>query len=313
MGYYYEPIVRVQTEEHLQGFDQPVDELPTGERNGIEYTLTRLQDDLPIEGPLSPRSHGWPADYRNRNSQCRSERSRWSTRKLSLQSLNQALPMSTITRRDFVNGTLMAAGATLRPFRTDASDVLDTLDPTYYPPSRTGLRGSHEGSNKHAHSMALDGRTDWGPTTALSEVYDLIVVGGGISGLAAAYFYQQRHGREKKVLILDNHDDFGGHAKRNEHTINGKTRITYGGSQTLVDPLDSGRIVRALLTDIGIDLDRFKTAYDVDFYKRHNLGAVTYFNKDTFGEDKVVKHPFCNYPNYVEGIQGAKLSNEEAA
>ena len=221
--------------------------------------------------------------------------------------------MSTITRRDFVNGTLMAAGATLRPFRTHAAGVLDALDPSYYPPSRKGLRGSHEGSNTHAHSMALDGRTDWGPTTSLSEVYDLIVVGGGISGLSAAYFYQQRHGHDKKVLILDNHDDFGGHAKRNEHTINGNTRITYGGSQTLVDPLHSGRIVRDLLTDIGIDLDRFKTAYDVDFYKRHNLGAVTYFNKDTFGEDKVVKHPYCNYPNYVEGIQGAKLSSEEAA
>jgi spermidine dehydrogenase len=54
--------------------------------------------------------------------------------------------------------------------------------------------------------------------------------------LSAAYFYQQKYGKDKRVLILDNHDDFGGHAKRNEHTINGDTRIIYGGSQTLVDP-----------------------------------------------------------------------------
>ena len=48
--------------------------------------------------------------------------------------------------------------------------------------------------------------------------------------------------------------------------------------------------------------------------KRNNLGAVTYFNKETFGDDKVVKHPYCNYPNYVEGIlMSGKLSNEEAA
>ncbi|MCK5442809.1 MAG: hypothetical protein KAJ23_13045, partial [Maribacter sp.] len=118
---------------------------------------------------------------------------------------------------------------------------------------------------------------------------------------------------DKKVLILDNHDDFGGHAKRNEHTINGNTRITYGGSQTLVEAHSGGELILNLFKDIGIDLKRFKTAYDLDFYKRNNLGAITYFNKETFGEDKVVKHPFCNYPNYVEGLPGAKISNEEAA
>jgi spermidine dehydrogenase len=147
----------------------------------------------------------------------------------------------------------------------------------------------------------------------LKEEYDLVVVGGGLSGLSAAYFYQQEHGRDKKVLILDNHDDFGGHAKRNEHTIDGIPRISYGGSQSLVEPNHAHEIVGNLLEDIGVDLDRFKTAYDTDFFKRHNLGAVTYFNKRIFGEDKVVKHPYCNYPNYVEGLQGAKLSNKEAA
>ena len=67
------------------------------------------------------------------------------------------------------------------------------------------------------------------------------------------------------------------------------------------------------LTASGAPEDRFKTAYDVDFFKRNNLGAVTYFNKETFGEDKVVKHPYCNYPNYVEGLPGSKLSNKEAS
>jgi hypothetical protein len=55
--------------------------------------------------------------------------------------------------------------------------------------------------------------------------------------------------------------------------------------------------------DLGINLDRFKTAYDVDFFKRHNLRGVTYFNKRGFGEDKVVKHPFGHYQNFVEGLQ----------
>jgi len=218
-----------------------------------------------------------------------------------------------ITRRDFINGTLMAAGASALPFGCTNETVLATLDPLYYPPALTGLRGSHLGSNTHAHSKAWTKKQDWGLTTDTKEMYDLIVVGGGISGLSAAFFYQQIHGRDKKVLILDNHDDFGGHAKRNEHTINGNTLISYGGSQTLVEPQHGGEIVFNLFNDIGIDLERFKTAYDVDFFKRNNLGAVTYFNKETFGEDKVVKHPYCNYPNYVEGLLGGKLSNEEAA
>jgi len=206
----------------------------------------------------------------------------------------------------------MTTGSLLLPFGASSQAAMAALNPSYYPPTRTGLRGSHPGSNDHAHSLAWAGRSDWGSTTELPEIYDLVVVGGGISGLSAAYFYQQKHGTDKKILILDNHDDFGGHAKRNEHTINGNTRISYGGSQTLTEPYEGGQVVLDLLEDIGVDVERFNTAYDVDFFKKHKLGAVTYFNKEVFGEDKVVRHPFCNYPNYVEGLQGAKISNQDA-
>ena len=207
----------------------------------------------------------------------------------------------------------MVAGASMLPFKSTSQAVMAALKPEYYPPALTGLRGSHPGSNEHAHSQALTKKTDWGPTTDLKEEYDLVVVGGGLSGLSAAYFYQQEHGRDKKVLILDNHDDFGGHAKRNEHTIDGDTRLGEGGSESFEYPHEFSETVLNLLKDLGVDMDRFKTAYDTDFFKRHNLGAVTYFNKRIFGEDKVVKHPYCNYPNYVEGLQGAKLSSKEAA
>ncbi len=207
----------------------------------------------------------------------------------------------------------MALGAVIIPIGCTSEDVLNKLDQFYYPPALTGLRGSHPGANTHAHDKAWTQKSDWGSGTILKETYDLIVVGGGLSGLSAAYFYLEKHGKDKKVLVLDNHDDFGGHAKRNEHTINGKTLISYGGSQSIVEPKNGSKIVLDLLKDIGVNLSRFKTAYDLDFYKRHNLKAVTYFNKKVFGEDKIVKHPYCNYPNYVEGLQGSKLSNEEAA
>ena len=222
--------------------------------------------------------------------------------------------MGRITRRQFIDGALVAAGASLLPLGCRRPADLDELGSPLYPPSLTGLRGSHPGSNTHAHAMAFDKKSDWGAAHELDESYDLVVVGGGISGLAAACFFQQRHGGEKTVLVLDNHDDFGGHAKRNEHTVGGKTLITYGGSQTIVDPKHASKAVLTLLEDIGVDLGRFDTAYDRGFYERNNLGAVTHFNAEVFGEDKVVRHPFCNYPNYIEGIvMGGKLTSEQAA
>jgi len=220
--------------------------------------------------------------------------------------------MSKITRRDFINGTLMVAGASMLPFGATIQAVLDTLDPLYYPPALTGLRGDHVGSYTNAHSRALAKKSYWGPTTELKEEYDLIVVGGGLSGLSAAFFYQQEHGKDKKVLILDSHADFGGQCARNEHTIGDNTRLIFGGSQTIVSPHARSKTTLKLLKDLGVDLDRLKTAFDVDFFKRHNLRGVTYFNKRKFGVDKVVKHPFCYYQTFVQGLLRPKLSYEEA-
>jgi len=217
-----------------------------------------------------------------------------------------------MTRRDFINGTLMVAGAAMLPFGDASQAVLGALEPSYYPPALTGLRGDNVGSYTNAHSKALARKSSWGSTTDLKEEYDLIVVGGGLSGLSAAFFYQQEHGRDKKVLILDSHADFGGQCARNEHTIGDNTRLIFGGSQTIVSPHARSKTTLKLLKDLGVDLDRLKSAFDVEFYKRHNLRGVTYFNKRKFGVDKVVKHPFCYYQRFVQGLLPPKLSYEEA-
>ena len=95
----------------------------------------------------------------------------------------------------------------------------------YYPPTLTGLRGNHPGSFEGAHRLR-DGDfwSQAGKITDTSEAYDLVVVGGGISGLAAAHFYRARHA-DARILILDNHDDFGGHAKRNEFELGGRLAL----------------------------------------------------------------------------------------
>ncbi|MBU2677799.1 MAG: NAD(P)/FAD-dependent oxidoreductase, partial [Gammaproteobacteria bacterium] len=142
---------------------------------------------------------------------------------------------SRITRRDFLNGTQVAIGAALlspwtEVFGTDTSKFRLASD--YYPPAKTGLRGSHHGSWETMHARVAGATWPAGP---IEEDFDLVVVGGGISGLSAAHFYR-RENPSARILVLDNHDDFGGHAKRNEFTVNGQTRIAYGGTESIDTP-----------------------------------------------------------------------------
>ena len=132
----------------------------------------------------------------------------------------------TITRRDFLNGMALTVAAGLAPAEQLAAQ------PSRYPPALMGLRGHHAGSFETMHALARDKTTfDFGKMP-FEETYDLVVVGGGISGLSAAWFYK-REKPNARVLILENHDDFGGHAKRNEFTLDGRRIIGYGGSQSL--------------------------------------------------------------------------------
>ncbi len=163
---------------------------------------------------------------------------------------------SKVTRRDFLNGTQVVIGTSLLSPWADvfgADPETFALGPNYYPPARTGLRGSHDGSWETMHAR-VSGAT-WARTSA-EEEYDLVVVGGGISGLSAAHFYRQaRPGA--KILILDNHDDFGGHAKRNEFEVNGETRIAYGGTESIDTPSSYSETSKDLFSDIGISVQRF--------------------------------------------------------
>ena len=220
-----------------------------------------------------------------------------------------------ISRRDLLYGVGALAATSLVPGRALADEVLrletHAAGAASYPPALTGLRGSHVGSFEVAHQLAREGRRDWGEVEDPdSGSYDLVVVGAGISGLAAAHFYR-RANPDARILILDNHDDFGGHAKRNEFDFGGHTVIGYGGSQTLEAPSGYSDVVTELLGDLGVDVRRFDTAYDQGFYRRNGLGAGVFFNREDWGTDRLVRYDLGGLESYLP-LAPSELSAADA-
>ena len=193
-----------------------------------------------------------------------------------------------VTRRDFLNGTRVAVGASLlspwaEVFGTAAPDF--ALGADYYPPAKTGMRGSHDGSWETMHARVA-GAT-W-PVAPPEDSVDLVVVGGGISGLAAAHFYRnERPGA--RVLVIDNHDDFGGHAKRNEFQVGGQTRIAYGGTEAIDTPSSYTEISKQLLKDVGVDVQRFYDYFDQGLYDSMGLSYAIAYDSETYGKRKLVR------------------------
>ena len=163
-----------------------------------------------------------------------------------------------ITRRDFINGVAIGAGAGfLNPISFSAHSANVRTDAPY-PPLRSGMRGNHPGSYDAMHALAWNDEKPAGHKS-LNEHYDLVVVGAGVSGLAAAHFFQKTKRKKAKILLLDNHDDFGGHAKRNEFHYKGKTLLGIGGSNNIDTPESWGMVSRGLLDDLGVDLQAMQT------------------------------------------------------
>ena len=213
-----------------------------------------------------------------------------------------------ITRRDFIDGVaatvavalghgplsaLERAAAGARQARQDV--------PGYYPPALTGLRGSGPGSFETAHALRdgdfwkIAGKPEGG-----AEKYDLVVVGGGTSGLAAAYFFLKR-APSARILILDNHDDFGGHAQRNEFRPRGRLLLGNGGSASIESPFAYSAVARGLMTELGVEPRAMAARCDVE-NAYPGLSAACFFDRETFGSDRFVAHA----PDPFESRDAAK-------
>jgi spermidine dehydrogenase len=195
-----------------------------------------------------------------------------------------------IPRRDFLQGTLVAAATTLagpllKAYAADNAEAQNAAG--YYPPALTGLRGSHPGSFEDAHALR-DGRQPGTPTDT-GETYDLVVVGAGISGLSAAHFFAARRAGSSRILILDNHDDFGGHAKRNEFQLGGRLHLLNGGTLEIDSPRPYAPVPAGLLTELGIDVKGLARKVEHSkFYDSRGLHTGVFFDRETFGADKLV-------------------------
>jgi spermidine dehydrogenase len=208
-----------------------------------------------------------------------------------------------ISRRDFLNGVGVAIGASFVPACARNGDPIAGAPAPYYPPAATGMRGAHPGSFEAAHA-AVEGQR-W-QADRIGEHYDLVVVGAGISGLSAAYIYRRDVDPNASILLLDNHDDFGGHAKRNEFTLDGRTYVGYGGTMMMEESKTYPAVAKQVISEIGIDVDRYSDSAHRKLLKSHGLGPVTFFDKETFGRDFLAEGGIW----FTESMADAPLSSQ---
>jgi spermidine dehydrogenase len=229
---------------------------------------------------------------------------------------------SGITRRDFLDGVavstvaLSMAATAVAPYTSLALAAGGADGADYYPPLLTGMRGSHEGSFEVAHALVMKGQRP-AEYERVDEDYDLVVVGGGISGLAAAYLYRKKMGAQAKILVLDNHDDFGGHARRNEFQIDGKTLLSFGGSVNLEQGAMSPASYQ-LLEEIGVEFKVLQDAGAEDYALSNGEAPFgLYLGEDLYGEDQIVAglwgEALAGYGDYRGMIESLNLPADDKA
>src|SRR5579864_9167165 len=206
-----------------------------------------------------------------------------------------------ITRRDFLNAALLASGGLLL---TPASPLeLLQANAKSMEDDWTGYGGIGDYATSNGNTTAIleaghrirDGAFESLPENVVEtgEIYDCVVVGGGISGLAAAVIFQRQAGSGKTCLVLDNHPIFGGEAKRNEFLVDGHRLMAHQGSAFFPVPYPHSFIAR-FYESIGLKTPRLEyqkwggSAPEIPLSRTPYLGSApsaTYFGA-RFGQPR---------------------------
>jgi spermidine dehydrogenase len=184
-----------------------------------------------------------------------------------------------ITRRDFLNSTLLASGgALLAPIapgellrkQGSNSPLLAKADrngaPALSDDDWSGYGGVGDYANSNGNTTEVleaghrirDGVFNSLPADVIDtkETYDCLVVGGGVSGLAAALVFRQL-AAGRTCLVIDDHPIFGGEAKRNEFLVDGHRLLAHQGSALFPIPYPYSLIAR-FYGSIGLTAPRLE-------------------------------------------------------
>jgi spermidine dehydrogenase len=199
-----------------------------------------------------------------------------------------------ITRRDFLNGVAVTAGAAMMPWDLSAAGFEQAAvgpenSPHYYPPALAGMRGSHPGSFEAAH--ALRDHTFWdsaGKPEDTGETYDLIIVGGSIQRTGGSTSTEPR---ETIAHVFSKTTTISAYAKRNEFHVGRAFRLGFGGTFSIESPAPYSAVAKAVIEELGIDVSSYPKYFNKNLYPAVGLRAKVFFDKETFGVDKLVVNP----------------------
>ncbi|MBV8742150.1 MAG: NAD(P)-binding protein [Sinobacteraceae bacterium] len=193
-----------------------------------------------------------------------------------------------ITRRDFINGTLVGAGAAL----VDAPALGKTEADVF-----TGYGGVGDYARANGNTWPVvqaahrirDGAYDAAALAAARPAgsFDLIIVGGGIAGLSAAYYFRKLAGDGRRVLLLENHAMLGGEARQNEFRVGGERLLGPQGSNDFAVPAaGSNSLADAFFTEFSLPREFSFQDWDAAL-KPLRFARDNYCNMDGFQEAQI--------------------------